>query len=292
MSDSNETSEGIVDLSPKKQNDLVPIESGVADLTKATPMAEMRNRIEKELKTEMTPAQAEQNAEKIELAKHLEETGIDSLTGLNNRSRFDVVFPRVFDGATRSKTPLSILYIDLDKLKEVNDKFGHTPAGDQVLQKLAQALKEVFYRDGDFLARIGGDEFVVLLQHTTNEHTLKLAQKLLDKFHKLQDLDGEIINTLSIGINTTEDEDLSIREGDTKDAQTKRDALYQNADKSMYVAKHISHAYTDPTLNLPYEQKKERLKSYKGNIKNFADLKESNLDRGSKPPEIAKDLEA
>lgn len=288
MSDveSPEIIDGTIDLSHKNPNMLSPIENGVADLAKAGEEAQTRKMVNDALETDKTPLRAEQTAEKEELAKHLEEIGIDSLTSLNNRSRFDAVFPRIFDGATRSKTPLSILYIDVDKLKEVNDKFGHTPAGDQVLKKAAQALQEVFHRDGDFLARVGGDEFAVLLQHTTNEQTVKLAQKLLDKFHELQDLDGEIINTLSIGINTAERDDLNINEGDALDAQTKLEALYQNADKTMYVAKQITHAYTE---NLPDEQKKERLKSYKGNIKNFTDLKEANLDRGSKSPDIVED---
>jgi diguanylate cyclase (GGDEF)-like protein len=84
----------------------------------------------------------------------------DELTGLNNRRGFMILATGLLKFARRAAHPLSLLYIDLDSLKQINDSYGHA-AGDMVINHFAQMLTETF-RESDVIARMGGDEFVVL----------------------------------------------------------------------------------------------------------------------------------
>lgn len=84
----------------------------------------------------------------------------DELTGLNNRRGFMILATALLKFARRADHPLSLLYIDLDSLKSINDTFGHT-AGDAAITQFANILTETF-RDSDVIGRMGGDEFVVL----------------------------------------------------------------------------------------------------------------------------------
>jgi len=92
---------------------------------------------------------------------------IDELTGLTNRRGFLVLFQHHRALADRKKIPLLLLFIDIDNMKPVNDKFGH-PEGDRLLIECAQLLTETF-RKSDVVARLGGDEFCVLLTEGTDE---------------------------------------------------------------------------------------------------------------------------
>ncbi len=86
---------------------------------------------------------------------------LDSLTGLANRRRFRVALAREVERWRRYRVPCALLMLDIDHLKSVNDKFGH-PVGDMVIRQIAQTLKEVS-RDNDTAARLGGEEFALLL---------------------------------------------------------------------------------------------------------------------------------
>jgi PleD family two-component response regulator len=86
---------------------------------------------------------------------------LDSLTGLANRRRFRVALAREVERWRRYRVPCALLMLDIDHLKSVNDKFGH-PVGDSVIRQIAQTLKEVS-RDNDTAARLGGEEFALLL---------------------------------------------------------------------------------------------------------------------------------
>src|SRR5678815_3258117 len=86
---------------------------------------------------------------------------LDSLTGLANRRRFRVALAREVERWRRYRVPCALLMLDIDHLKSVNDKFGH-PVGDMVIRQIAQALKDVS-RDIDTAARLGGEEFALLL---------------------------------------------------------------------------------------------------------------------------------
>jgi diguanylate cyclase (GGDEF)-like protein/PAS domain S-box-containing protein len=87
----------------------------------------------------------------------------DPLTGLANRTLFDELLVRATYRADRSGRPVTVLYLDLDGFKDVNDVFGH-PSGDRVLSETSRRLEAVV-RPGDMVARMGGDEFVVLCEH-------------------------------------------------------------------------------------------------------------------------------
>lgn len=88
----------------------------------------------------------------------------DELTGLYNRRRFFVLAEQCLKAAIRAKKNVLVLFIDVDNLKRINDHYGHNE-GDQALIGLAGNLKKTF-RESDIVARIGGDEFVVLVEST------------------------------------------------------------------------------------------------------------------------------
>lgn len=95
----------------------------------------------------------------------------DELTGLYNRRRFFILGEQYLKVAIREKKRLALLYMDMNDLKRMNDQFGH-PEGDRTLVDFADILKRTF-RESDIIARIGGDEFVVLFEHSDqNEETL------------------------------------------------------------------------------------------------------------------------
>jgi diguanylate cyclase (GGDEF)-like protein len=100
----------------------------------------------------------------------------DELTGLANRRRFLEVLRAEVQRARRYWRPLSLLMVDLDKLKAINDQHGHD-AGDAVLRGLAQWLRGTV-RDTDLAARLGGDEFALLLPETGGDAALAIAERL------------------------------------------------------------------------------------------------------------------
>jgi diguanylate cyclase (GGDEF)-like protein len=119
----------------------------------------------------------------------------DELTGLNNRRGFMILATALLKFARRAEHPLCLLYIDMDSLKSINDRFGHA-AGDTALTHFANILTETF-RDSDVIARLGGDEFVVLtidaaendlayirarLQNNVDDHNLRAAPGLALSF--------------------------------------------------------------------------------------------------------------
>jgi diguanylate cyclase (GGDEF)-like protein len=98
----------------------------------------------------------------------------DELTGLYNRRRFFVLTEQCLKVAIRAKKRSLLLYIDMDDLKLINDHFGHND-GDQALIDLASILKNTF-RESDIIARIGGDEFVVLLESTDENDEMLITR--------------------------------------------------------------------------------------------------------------------
>ncbi len=100
----------------------------------------------------------------------------DRLTGLNNRAYFDQVFEQQLSLAQRYDTELSLLFLDLDNFKDINDRYGHQ-TGDYVLQSVA-ALIEKEKRDSDIAIRYGGEEFILLMPHTGSINGLILAERI------------------------------------------------------------------------------------------------------------------
>jgi diguanylate cyclase (GGDEF)-like protein len=147
----------------------------------------------------------------------------DALTGVLNRRGFEPVLERERARARREGTPLALLVIDVDHFKHVNDAHGH-PAGDRVLARLAALLVRLS-RASDVTARIGGDEFVVLLPSTAREGALSLAERVRQAVAQ-EDLigNGEAV-TVSIG--------MSLDDGNGECA------AIAEADAALYRAKHL-----------------------------------------------------
>lgn len=151
---------------------------------------------------------------------------IDPLTGLANRRYFLELAERAFYQAQRYSRPLSVVMIDVDNFKHINDTFGHA-AGDRVLKAVAGRMQSVLRRS-DILGRYGGDEFVMLLPETGQEGARRMTERLRAAVATLGDEVGKIDApvTLSIGLTSA----VSM-------ANVTLDALLQYADKALYVSK-------------------------------------------------------
>lgn len=140
----------------------------------------------------------ELEAELVRLANH------DALTGLYNRHRFDQELAEAVLRADRDREPCSVLIVDLDGMKEVNDGLGHA-AGDQMLQAVAATFR-LRLRAADVVGRIGGDEFGILLPATGEARARILAESLCTTIGALRvpTPAGEAVTTVSIGIAGTQ----------------------------------------------------------------------------------------
>lgn len=108
------------------------------------------------------------------------ESTTDALTGIGNRKLFDMMAPRAVQMYSLGRQPVVLLMIDLDKLKLVNDMYGHQ-AGDAAIATLGRALAKVFLRQSDVLCRYGGDEFAAILHNTDWKMAQTLARRLQEQ---------------------------------------------------------------------------------------------------------------
>ncbi len=149
----------------------------------------------------------------------------DELTGLTNRRSFFIQGEKEVKRALRYQTPLSMLMLALDGFKTINDTYGHD-AGDQMLQCIANTIRENI-REIDVVARLGGEEFSVMLPNTQAVDASKLAERLRLAVEGLycpfQDQNMSV--TMSIGVATFGNEISNL------------DTLLRNADTAMYQAK-------------------------------------------------------
>jgi len=150
----------------------------------------------------------------------------DGLTGLFNRNTFVELSRRELDRAQRQGSATTILLLDLDHFKRVNDTWGH-PAGDAVLRHVA-TLASTTVRSTDLVGRLGGEEFIVLLPNTSAEAGRKLAEKLRQRLEASVILweGARIPVTASMGLSST-----------TAEEKRDFDTLYTEADKALYLAK-------------------------------------------------------
>ncbi len=157
----------------------------------------------------------------------------DYLTGLANRRYFQQQFQQELERACRMRHPSSILILDIDDFKKINDKFGHLE-GDRALKALAQQMQEGL-RESDLPARFGGEEFVVLLPETSLEEGKIVAEKIRKNVSEISidSRKGEIRFTVSIGIAGTEQVDDFACQSIDKMCES----LLENADKALYQAK-------------------------------------------------------
>ena len=151
----------------------------------------------------------------------------DGLTGLANRQAFLGRANGEFSRARRYSRSLSVIMIDIDHFKSINDQYGHA-AGDQVLRQLGRQCQREL-RDSDFLGRIGGEEFALLLPDTPKDNTLYVAERMREQLSKTAiTLDNGITLTItaSFGVAAMIDEDADFN------------AVLHRADVAMYDAKH------------------------------------------------------
>lgn len=105
----------------------------------------------------------------------------DSLSGLYNRRYFEITFPQEFNRARRNKYFLSLVSMDVDNFKLINDNFGH-PFGDRFLISVADFLKKIFRRSNDIIFRLGGDEFAVIIANQPIKETISICRSIKNHF--------------------------------------------------------------------------------------------------------------
>lgn len=156
--------------------------------------------------------------------KKVEELSLtDALTGVCNRRKFDEVIEYQFSIWKRFKKEFSLIFIDLDDFKQVNDEFGHN-VGDKVLKQTSSVIKKSI-REVDTISRWGGEEFVIICPYTDSEGAIKLAEKIREaveneKFHLVENI------TASLGVSSSKPDDNI-------------EFLIEKADRALYKAKKL-----------------------------------------------------
>ena len=169
---------------------------------------------------------------KLEIAnRELESLSFtDSLTGIYNRHYFNKKFKELLNLSIRGNTELSLIMFDLDNFKEINDTYGHQ-VGDKVLQMISQQASQVLQRDTDFIARYGGDEFIIVLYDTSLEGTMLIAKKLKKAIESPREIeleDNTIEKAVQVSIGVT-----NILPEQTTDTEE----IIKKADQALYQAK-------------------------------------------------------
>jgi len=145
----------------------------------------------------------------------------DSLTNIRNRRSFFDTVDIVFHSAKRNTNPFGLLMIDIDNFKKINDNFGHQ-TGDEVLKRVSKVLTDTI-RGSDIIARFGGEEFILVLQESTESSLLSVANKLIE----LINTDTFFVQKISISIGCT------LFCNDDKNI----DDIIKRADNALYQAK-------------------------------------------------------
>lgn len=175
---------------------------------------------------------ANQAVAAIEIARSYtdarEQSVRDGLTGAYNHRHFQESLQREIGRAERRGRPLSVLMLDIDDFKGINDRYGH-PIGDAILQRIVEEIRSEVRGDMDLLARYGGEEFAVILPETPREEGVEVAERIRrridERLFRPPDTSDVIRVTVSIGLATFPD-----------DAQTKKE-LIEKADAALYRAK-------------------------------------------------------
>ena len=189
-------------------------------------------------------SQKESNTNLQHLAYH------DSLTTLPNKLKLEAQLEYVLNNSKRNDLQFAILFLDLDDFKVINDTLGHA-SGDEVLISFAKKFKSII-RTNDMIARVGGDEFIVVLSDISNYLFIeRVCEKILTLVNKPFEIDNTSFNLgVSIGV--------AIYPNDADEVKT----LIHNADSAMYHAKykgknHFEFFSSEMTQNLDYKIKKE-----------------------------------
>jgi len=160
------------------------------------------------------------------LFERMQEMAItDSLTGLYNRRYFYMVLDNEFERAKRYQTPLSLIMIDIDHFKKVNDKFGHL-VGDDVLRSISEICMKLL-RQSDNMFRYGGEEFMIILPVTKQEEAFNVAERIRNTIEEavIKTKKGNVKTTLSIGVS------------EYGESHSEPSGFIESADRTMYEAK-------------------------------------------------------
>ena len=180
----------------------------------------IKNKLKKEVESIQATVRKKQGQDKLQmdaLAKQINSLNLelkkvktkgmtDDLTKAYNRGAFDSYIRKILDQNTIKHSPFSLLMLDIDDFKKINDSYGHQ-IGDRVLVALVSKCTE-FIRDEDFLARYGGEEFVIVLPGASHRNALKKAQRLLKAiagtlYTTDEEKKGEGLSiTVSIGVSS------------------------------------------------------------------------------------------
>ena len=211
-------------------------------ITRLDDIRKIKSALEKEVETlrETVRSKQEDERERIEnlsgqvqslrqeLAHAKEESLRDGLTGVYNRRAFDEHLQSLAERNLLLRQDFSVLILDIDDFKHVNDNYGH-PVGDRVLLAMANTFGQMV-RSDDFLARYGGEEFVIILPGASRRNAVKKAKQICKTIHKTRytlepdDAQSSLSITVSIGV-------AAFAKGDT--AQT----VLEKADQALYKAK-------------------------------------------------------
>ena len=171
----------------------------------------------------------------------------DSLTSLHNRRYFNFIYERELKRAKRNHNYITFMMLDIDFFKQYNDTYGHIE-GDFALKSVAKVLKDTLKRPSDFVFRLGGEEFGILLADTDEINSAKLAQRICDKVRE-REIKHEASKvhefvTISIGVvccvaDDALDEDILISHADKKLYEAK-----QNGRNRFVISSNISEATT------------------------------------------------
>ncbi len=163
---------------------------------------------------------------KVMLNKMSEEIIRDSLTGAYNRRYIEENLPFEISSTANANQPLSVVLCDIDLFKDVNDSYGHL-AGDQVLKEFVSICKDCIRKEKDWIARYGGDEFIIVLVNANEVTARRVAEKIREFCERTQlKLEGISISfTVSLGIYTSFSTQISVEE------------LIGRVDKNLYIAK-------------------------------------------------------
>ena len=183
--------------------------------------AEQKREYEKQLKE----LNDRMSSMRQDLVAAREEMKRDSLTDAYNRGAFDAAIAQSLNMHFILQQPVTLVMVDLDDFKRVNDTFGHA-TGDEVLRAVGDCLARSFIRKSDFVARYGGDEFAVILSDTSARHAAKLIERFLDYARdiRVSSAPDEALVACSAGYT-------EIASGDTVEQLVKR------ADRALYEAK-------------------------------------------------------
>ncbi|NLC24464.1 MAG: diguanylate cyclase [Oxalobacter sp.] len=165
--------------------------------------------ITKPFKNTIVKARVRTHLQTVQNIRTIEKLGmIDTLTNIANRRSFNERIEMEWRRAIRKQVPISLLMLDVDRFKIYNDTYGH-PQGDMLLRTITQVFIDTLNRPGDMPARLGGEEFAIILPDTTMDAALSVAEKIRSAVEKARiiaavpEADIETSTSISIGVIST-----------------------------------------------------------------------------------------